>query len=178
MSRGKLPYDTIMKCDDDDQRDLYTNTVLCGGTKMFPAILIMDVRLTKEITASMRVKILTPPERKQFIPFLKQVTGGGKSRAPAADEEDDEDEDADYDESPFINNFKRMCNLLNYDKIREKYDVDDAGLLEEFFEDNDDCYFFIENKTCLVIYYGKQVFCWKPHYFKTFEKRKKSNVFV
>merc|ERR1712037_40054 len=32
----KLAYDSIMKCDVDIRRDLYTNTVLSGGTTMFP----------------------------------------------------------------------------------------------------------------------------------------------
>jgi actin len=54
----KLAYESIMKCDVDIRRDLYTNTVLSGGTTMFPGI---DVRLTKEMTAlapaSIKVKI-------------------------------------------------------------------------------------------------------------------------
>merc|ERR1711971_1465809 len=37
----KLAYESIMKCDVDIRRDLYTNTVLSGGTTMFPNI---DVR--------------------------------------------------------------------------------------------------------------------------------------
>jgi len=44
----KLAYESIMKCDVDIRRDLYTNTVLSGGTTMFPNI---DVRLTKEMTS-------------------------------------------------------------------------------------------------------------------------------
>merc|ERR1719384_537016 len=44
----KLAYESIMKWDVDIRRDLYTNTVLSGGTTMFPGI---DVRLTKEMTA-------------------------------------------------------------------------------------------------------------------------------
>merc|ERR1712051_309770 len=32
----KLAYESIMKCDVDIRRDLYTNTVLSGGTTMFP----------------------------------------------------------------------------------------------------------------------------------------------
>merc|ERR1712053_1201 len=34
----KLTYDSIMKCDVDIRRDLYTNTVLSGGSTMFPKI--------------------------------------------------------------------------------------------------------------------------------------------
>jgi len=64
----KLAYESIMKCDVDIRRDLYTNTVLSGGTTMFPNI---DARLTKEMTAlapaSIRVKIVAPPERKYSV---------------------------------------------------------------------------------------------------------------
>merc|ERR1719166_531704 len=34
--KEKLAYESIMKCDVDIRRDLYTNTVLSGGTTMFP----------------------------------------------------------------------------------------------------------------------------------------------
>jgi len=64
----KLTYDSIMKCDVDIRRDLYTNTVLSGGTTMFEAI---DKRLTKEISAlapaAVKVKIVAPPERKYSV---------------------------------------------------------------------------------------------------------------
>jgi len=64
----KLTYESIMKCDVDIRRDLYTNTVLSGGTTMFPGI---DVRLTKEMTtlapSSIKVKIVAPPERKYSV---------------------------------------------------------------------------------------------------------------
>jgi actin-related protein len=64
----KLTYDSIMKCDVDIRRDLYTNTVLSGGSTMFPHI---DERLTAEMTklapASIRVKIVAPPERKYSV---------------------------------------------------------------------------------------------------------------
>ena len=45
-------FDTIMACDVDIRKDLYSNIVLSGGTTMFPGI---AERLTKEITA------LAPP---------------------------------------------------------------------------------------------------------------------
>jgi len=64
----KLAYASIMKCDVDIRRDLYTNTVLSGGSTMFPNI---DTRLTKEMTAlapaSIKVKIVAPPERKYSV---------------------------------------------------------------------------------------------------------------
>ena len=61
----KLVHESIMKCDVDIRRDLYTNIVLSGGSTMFPNI---DVRLTKEMKAlapaSIEVKIVAPPERR------------------------------------------------------------------------------------------------------------------
>jgi actin-related protein len=64
----RLTYDSIQKCDVDIRRDLYTNTVLSGGSTMFPNI---DERLRNEITklapASIRVKIVAPPERKYSV---------------------------------------------------------------------------------------------------------------
>jgi len=64
----RLTYDSIQKCDVDIRRDLYTNIVLSGGTTMFPGI---DKRLHKEITAlapaSIKVKIVAPPERKYSV---------------------------------------------------------------------------------------------------------------
>merc|ERR1711997_554667 len=64
----KLTYGSIMKCDVDIRRSLYENTVLSGGSTMFPGI---DVRLTKEIVAlapaSIKVKVVAPPERKYSV---------------------------------------------------------------------------------------------------------------
>jgi actin-related protein len=64
----KLTYDSIQKCDIDIRKDLYTNVVLSGGTTMFVGI---DKRLEKELTqlapASVKVKIVAPPERKYSV---------------------------------------------------------------------------------------------------------------
>jgi len=64
----QLTFDSIMKCDVDIRRDLYTNTVLSGGTTMFNGI---DKRLQKEMTAlapaAVKVKIVAPPERKYSV---------------------------------------------------------------------------------------------------------------
>merc|ERR1719300_152847 len=43
----QLTYDSIMKCDIDIRKDLYKNTVLSGGTTMFPYI---EERLLDEMT--------------------------------------------------------------------------------------------------------------------------------
>ena len=61
-------FQTIMKCDVDIRKDLYSNIVLSGGTTMFPGI---AERLTKEITAlapaAMKIKVVAPPERKYSV---------------------------------------------------------------------------------------------------------------
>ena len=61
-------YNSIMKCDVDIRKDLYANTVLSGGSTMFPGI---ADRMQKEITAlappTMKIKIIAPPERKYSV---------------------------------------------------------------------------------------------------------------
>lgn len=61
-------FQTIMKCDVDIRKDLYSNIVLSGGTTMFQGI---AERLTKELTAlapsSMKIKVVAPPERKYSV---------------------------------------------------------------------------------------------------------------
>jgi len=61
-------FQTIMKCDVDIRRDLYSNIVLSGGTTMYPGL---AERMTKELTAlapsSMKIKIIAPPERKYSV---------------------------------------------------------------------------------------------------------------
>jgi len=64
----RTTYDSIMKCDVDIRKDLYSNIVLSGGTTMFDGI---ADRMQKEINnlspASMNVKIAAPPERKYSV---------------------------------------------------------------------------------------------------------------
>ena len=48
-------YNSIMKCDVDIRKDLYANTVMSGGTTMYPGI---SDRMQKEIVA------LAPPTMK------------------------------------------------------------------------------------------------------------------
>jgi actin-related protein len=59
---------TIMKCDVDIRKDLYSNIVLSGGTTMYPGI---AERLTKEVTtlapAAVKIKVVAPPERKYSV---------------------------------------------------------------------------------------------------------------
>merc|ERR1712087_878394 len=51
-------FNSIMKCDIDIRKDLYANTVMSGGTTMYPGI---ADHMQKEITA------LAPPERKYSV---------------------------------------------------------------------------------------------------------------
>jgi len=61
-------YNSIMKCDIDIRKDLYANTVLSGGSTMYPGI---ADRMQKEITSqappTMKIKIIAPPERKYSV---------------------------------------------------------------------------------------------------------------
>lgn len=63
-------YNSIMKCDVDIRKDLYANTVLSGGSTLFPGI---ADRMEKEISAlappTMKIKIIAPPERK-YAPWI------------------------------------------------------------------------------------------------------------
>jgi len=58
-------FQSIMKCDVDIRKDLYSNVVLSGGTTMYDGI---GERMTKELTelapSTMQIKVIAPPERK------------------------------------------------------------------------------------------------------------------
>lgn len=61
-------YDSIMKCDVDIRKDLYSNIVLSGGTTMFAGI---GDRMSHEIASlapqNIKVKVVAPPERKYSV---------------------------------------------------------------------------------------------------------------
>ena len=61
-------YDSIMKSDVDLRKDLYANTVLSGGTTMFPG---MADRMQEEMRdlapSTMKIKIVAAPERKYSV---------------------------------------------------------------------------------------------------------------
>ncbi|KAH1001474.1 hypothetical protein HUJ04_005491 [Dendroctonus ponderosae] len=65
---AETTFNSIMKSDMDIRKDLYANTVLSGGSTMFPGI---ADRIQKEIAAlapaSMKIKIIAPPERKYSV---------------------------------------------------------------------------------------------------------------
>jgi len=89
-----LTYSSIMKCDVDIRRDLYSNIVMSGGTTMFPGI---ADRMKKEVTAkapsTMSIKIVAPPERKYSVWI------GGSILASLSTFEDMWIQKAEYDES-------------------------------------------------------------------------------
>ena len=64
----KLVYQSIMSCDIDIRKDLYENIILSGATTLFPGY---DIRMVKELTAlapaSIRVRLVAPPERKYSV---------------------------------------------------------------------------------------------------------------
>lgn len=64
----EITYQSILKCDVDIRKDLYTNIVMSGGTTMFPGI---PERLSKEVTnlapSTMKVKVVAPQERKFLV---------------------------------------------------------------------------------------------------------------
>jgi len=64
----QITYNSIMKCDVDIRRDLYSNIILSGGTTMYHGI---ADRMHKEITAlappTIKTKIVAPPERKYSV---------------------------------------------------------------------------------------------------------------
>jgi len=65
---AEATYQSIMKCDVDIRKDLYSNIVLSGGTTMFPGIADrMNKELTRMVPPSMKVKIVAPPERKYSV---------------------------------------------------------------------------------------------------------------
>jgi actin-related protein len=57
----ELSYQSILKCDVDIRKDLYSNIVMSGGTTLFPGI---PERLNAEVTAlapsTMKIKVLAP----------------------------------------------------------------------------------------------------------------------
>merc|ERR1712232_510411 len=64
----EIIFQSIMKCDVDVRRELYSNVVLSGGTTMFPGI---GERVTRELAAlapsTVKIKVVAPPERKYSV---------------------------------------------------------------------------------------------------------------
>merc|ERR1719376_1709565 len=68
MGIHQLTFDSIQTCDIDIRRELYQNTVLSGGSTMFPGI---ENRLSQELTtlapSSVKVRVVAPAERKYSV---------------------------------------------------------------------------------------------------------------
>jgi len=61
-------FNSIMKCDVDIRKDLYSNIVLSGGTTMFAGIAErMDKEITNLAPPTMKIKVIAPPERKYSV---------------------------------------------------------------------------------------------------------------
>lgn len=60
----KYTFDSVMKCDNDVRRDLFSNIILSGGSTLFEG---MAERMWQEIhqlaPTNNRIKVLAPPER-------------------------------------------------------------------------------------------------------------------
>merc|ERR1711998_562093 len=63
-----MTYQSIMKCDVDLRKELYSNVVLSGGTTMYPG---MGERMTKELSAlapsTIKIKVVAAAERKYSV---------------------------------------------------------------------------------------------------------------
>jgi len=61
-------FQTIMKCDVDIRKDLYSNIVMSGGSTMYEGL---AARLEKEMISlapsTMKIKVVAPPERKYSV---------------------------------------------------------------------------------------------------------------
>lgn len=64
----EITFSSIIRCDVDIHKDLYANTVLAGGTTMYPGI---SNRMQKEITAlvpsTRKIKIIVLLERRYSV---------------------------------------------------------------------------------------------------------------
>jgi actin-related protein len=64
----EMVYNSIMQCDVDIRKDLYSNVVLSGGSTLFPGIADrMQKELTELAPSATKIKILAPPERKYSV---------------------------------------------------------------------------------------------------------------
>lgn len=60
-------FSSIMKCDVDIHKDLYDNTVLSGGTTVYPGIADLMQEITALAPSIMKIKIIAPPEHKYSV---------------------------------------------------------------------------------------------------------------
>ncbi|CAM5144907.1 unnamed protein product [Natator depressus] len=61
-------FNSIVKCDVDICKDLYANTVLSGGSTMYPGIADwMQKEIASLAPSTMKIKIIAPPEGKYSV---------------------------------------------------------------------------------------------------------------
>ncbi|XP_071079552.1 uncharacterized protein [Haliotis cracherodii] len=59
---------SVMNCDIDIRKDLYSNVVLSGGSTMYPGLADRMVKeLTNIVPSTIKVKVISPPERKYSV---------------------------------------------------------------------------------------------------------------
>ncbi|XP_046346195.2 actin-2-like [Haliotis rufescens] len=59
---------SVMNCDIDIRKDLYSNVVLSGGSTMYPGLADrMMKELTNIVPSTIKVKVISPPERKYSV---------------------------------------------------------------------------------------------------------------
>ena len=64
----EMVYNSVMKCDIDVRKDLFGNTVMSGGSTMFPGIADrMKKELDNLVPSGMKVKVIAPAERKYSV---------------------------------------------------------------------------------------------------------------
>jgi len=64
----KQTYQAIWKCEIDLRKDLVSNIILSGGSTMYPGLGDrLAAGITKEVPASCKVKVISPPERKYSV---------------------------------------------------------------------------------------------------------------
>ncbi|MGH0190175.1 UNVERIFIED_CONTAM: hypothetical protein FKN15_042660 [Acipenser sinensis] len=61
----KMTFNSILKCDSDVRRNLFSNVLMCGGSTLFPGLeerILKEIRV--QIPSEVSVKVIAPPERK------------------------------------------------------------------------------------------------------------------
>eukprot|EP00415_Alexandrium_ostenfeldii_P004101 UN4101 len=61
-------YESIMSCDIDIRKDLFSNVVLSGGTTMFPGFgKRMQTEIANLAPSTLRIRVLYPDDRKHSV---------------------------------------------------------------------------------------------------------------
>ncbi|CAC5358249.1 ACTB_G1 [Mytilus coruscus] len=129
-----------MKCDVGIRKDVFANTVLSGGSTMFPGI---ADRMQKETTAlapsTMKIKIIAPPERKYSVWI------GGSILASRSTFQQMWLSKQEYDESgPSISELERQRSTLKHiqdDIVSLRTKVDSSKVnIEDKLEDFKDSF--------------------------------------